>query len=295
MHGIGNDYVYIDCFKEPSIENESVESLSGLAVKMSNRNYGVGSDGLILIKKGDTALFRMMMFNSDGTLAEMCGNGLRCVAKYLYDENYTKSEKSFEIETDAGIKRVEITKTDQENKASMIRLDMGKPILEPNNIPIIWKKKSKHKINEPVINERLPVHGHFLQFTTVSMGNPHCVIFLNDREGLNNLNIKHYGKEIEYLDMFPNRTNVEFVYIKNNEEIFQRTWERGAGETLACGTGASASVVASILNQELEKSKKITVHLKGGDLNIEWDGETDRVYLEGSATRVFDGEWLLTP
>ncbi len=293
MHGIGNDYVYIDCFKETSVLDKSIEDLSELAVKMSNRNYGIGSDGLILIREGKSALFKMTMFNSDGSLAEMCGNGLRCVAKYLYDEDRTKSEKEFDIETDAGIRTVEVTQTDNSNKASMIRLNMGNPILVPDKIPVIWKQKTRNKANEVIINERLPVHGHFLQFTPVSMGNPHCVIFLNDQEGLNNLNIKHYGSEIEYLDMFPKRTNVEFVYIKNKEEIYQRTWERGAGETLACGTGASASVVASILNEELDRNKSITVHLKGGDLNIEWNKEDDNVYLEGTAVRVFDGDWLM--
>lgn len=285
MHGAGNDYVYIDCFKE------KVENPSDLAIKMSNRNYGVGSDGLILIKESnlknnnEKVKFKMEMYNQDGSLSEMCGNGLRCVAKYLYDEKMI-NRKNFDVETGAGILNVEIIETDENDKAKLVRINMGKPILNTKDIPVNWNK-------ETVINEKIPIHGTYLRFTTISMGNPHCIVFIDDEEGLENLHITHYGKEIEYLDIFPNRTNVEFVYVKNDSEIYQRTWERGTGETLACGTGACASVVASVLNGYVDRKKVITNHLRGGILKIKWSEKDDNVYLEGNAIRVFNGEWLL--
>ncbi len=279
MHAAGNDYVYINCLKE------KVENPSELAKSMSDRHFGIGSDGLILIKKGKSASFKMEMFNPDGTTSPMCGNGLRSVTKYLYDEKMTQDRK-FDIETDAGLRTVEIISVDENNKAKYIRLNMSEPILNAKDIPIIWK-------SDTVINEKLPLHGHYWKFTAVSVGNPHCVIFIDDEEGLRNLNVNQYGREIASIDMFPEGININFVYVKNDSEIYQRTWERGADETLACGTGASASVVACILNGILDRKKQITVHLLGGDLKIEWSEIDNCVYLEGDAVRVFDGTWLL--
>lgn len=280
MNGTGNDYVYIDC------TSESVDDPAGASKIMSNRHYGVGSDGLILIKKGDTTPYKMEMYNADGSRAKMCGNGLRCVAKYIYDE-YMRDDLFFDIETDAGIKQVEITKTSNDNKAELIRINMGEPLLNAEDVPVIWKKAKQ------VINEKLPVHGHYLKFTALSMGNPHCVVFIDDETGLANLNIKHYATEIENLNIFPDGVNVEFIFIKNDSEIVQRTWERGSGETLACGTGACASVIAGILNGDLDRNKTITSRLKGGNLYIHWADADNSVYLEGDAVRVFDGYWLL--
>lgn len=279
MQAAGNDYVYIDCTKE------TVDNPSNLATKMSNRNYGIGSDGLILIKKGNEKVFEMEMYNPDGTLAEMCGNGLRCVVKYLYDEKLV-TDKEIEIKTGAGILTGMVTEVNENDMAESIRINMGKPKLNVKDVPLVWK-------GDKAINQKLPVHGTYMHFTALSMGNPHCVIFLADKDGLQNLNIKHYGKEIENLDIFPNRTNVEFACVKNDGEVYQRTWERGTGETLACGTGASAVVVAGILNGLLDRNKIITNNLKGGTLKIEWSEKDDCVYLEGNAIRVFNGDWLL--
>ncbi len=289
MHGAGNDYVYIDCMKEKAVDSMTKPELSILAKRLSNRNYAIGSDGLILIKEGNKAEYMMEMYNADGSQAEMCGNGLRCVVKYLYDESYERNRDML-IETGSGVLSTAITEVDDNDKVLRVRINMGKPKLKAKDVPVIWKKDADEK---HVIDEKLPVHGHHLMFSAISMGNPHCVIFMADREGLNNLNIKHFGGEIEYLPMFPNRTNVEFVFAKDEVEVYQRTWERGSGETLACGTGACASVVAGILTERLDRSKVITNHLKGGDLMIEWSEADDFVYLEGEAVRVFDGDWLL--
>jgi diaminopimelate epimerase len=289
MQGAGNDYVYIDCMKEKTIASMTKPELSLLAKTLSNRNYAIGSDGIILIKEGNDAEFMMEMYNSDGSQAEMCGNGLRCVVKFLYDERYNHREDML-IETGAGVLSTRITEVNSDDKVTRVNINMGKPKLKAKEIPVIWKKEADDK---HVIDEKLPVHGHHLKFTAVSMGNPHCVIFMADREGLNNLNIKHYGGEIEMLEMFPNRTNVEFVYAESDVEVYQRTWERGSGETLACGTGACASIVAGVLTDRLNRRKVILNHLKGGELMVEWSEADDCVYLEGEAVRVFDGEWLL--
>ncbi len=270
MHGIGNDYVYINCFEE------TVDNPNDLAIKISDRHFGVGSDGLILIKPSEKAPFKMDMYNADGSQSEMCGNGLRCVAKYLYDKGMIKQDQ-FDIETGAGVLKINITPNN--GKADLIEINMGKPILEASKIPM-------NQYSGNVINEKLTIHDRTFSFTAVSMGNPHCVIFLD--EDINQFPVEKYGPTIENHPLFPKRVNVEFVQIKSPTEVFQRTWERGSGETLACGTGASAVLVAGVLNNKSER--QILNHLKGGDLYLKWD-EDNYVYLKGSATFVFEGEW----
>jgi len=273
MHGAGNDYIYIEDFKQ------DITTPSKLAIEMSNRNFGVGSDGLILILKSKTADFKMRMFNSDGSESEMCGNGIRCFAKYVYDHKLTDKDK-IDIETGGGIKHLELKI--KNSKVDSVKVDMGEPILQRERIPMI---------GEPgmVINENLHLpDGVTFSITSLSMGNPHAVIFVEDAE---NFPVAKYGPIIENLNLFPNRTNVEFVQILSGKEVIQRTWERGAGETMACGTGASAVTVAGVLTKQTER--KITVHLKGGDLKTEWNEKSNHVFLTGPAVEVFKGEWLL--
>ncbi len=272
MHGIGNDYVYINCFEE------KVDDPEKLAAAISNRHYGVGSDGLILIKAGDKTAFRMDMYNADGSYSEMCGNGLRCVAKYIYDNRMT-DQSIFDIETGAGILQIQIYP--KEGEAELIEINMGQPILEAKDIPMT-------QFSGRVINESIQVLDRTFHFTAVSMGNPHCVIFLD--EDINSFPVEQYGSVIEHHSFFPNRVNVEFVNIISPQEVAQRTWERGSGETLACGTGAAAVQVAGVLNNLTERA--VINHLKGGDLHLKWD-EMDHVYLKGPATKVFDGQYCL--
>jgi len=273
MHGLGNDYVYINCF------DEQVENVEKLAIEMSDRHFGVGSDGLILIKPGKKRLIRMDMYNADGSWSEMCGNGLRCVAKYVYDKGMVDND-SFDIETGAGILAVKVFP--ENKKAKLIEINMGKPILEAEKIPIL-------QFSGQVINEEIEVLDRNFAFTAVSMGNPHCVIFINDDENLDKFPVEKYGHVIERHPIFPNRVNVEFVKVISHNEVKQRTWERGSGETLACGTGASAVLVASLLNQKTDR--EILNHLTGGDLHLRWD-EAGDLYLKGPATTLFEGHWL---
>jgi diaminopimelate epimerase len=268
IHGLGNDYIYVNCLEEEVDEPEE------LAKQLSNRHFGVGSDGLILVMPSDKADFRMRIFNVDGSEAEMCGNGIRGFAKYVYD--YGLSKKKLRIETLAGIINLEIIKTEN-NKVSLVKVDMGEPILEREKIPMLGKPGR-------VINERLKLKDRLVRGTCVSMGNPHCVIFVNNLK----LDIKEIGSRIEHADSFPRRTNVEFVQVLKKEEIKMRVWERGVGETLACGTGACAAVVASVLNRKT--GRNVTVHLKGGELKIEWSEEDNHVYMTGPAEYVFRGE-----
>ncbi len=271
MHGTGNDYIYIDATKN------KIKNPEKLAVTMSNRNYGVGSDGIILILNSDTADFQMRMFNSDGSEAEMCGNGIRCFVKYVYDHGLT-TKKELDIETLAGIKKLHLhTKN---SKVDTVMVDMGEPILQRERIPMT---------GEPgmVIDETLPLNdGARFEITSVSMGNPHVIIFVEDIE---NFPVAKYGPLIENHDLFPKRTNVEFVQIINSKEVIQRTWERGAGETLACGTGASAVTAACVLNKKTER--EILIHLRGGDLETRWDEGTNHIFLSGPAVEVFKGTW----
>jgi diaminopimelate epimerase len=272
MHGLGNDYVYLDCFAQPAPLDPN-----GLAVRMAKPHFGIGSDGLILIMKSKTADFRMRMFNSDGSESEMCGNGIRCFAKYVYDRKITSKDR-IDIETKGGIKHL-VLKI-KNNKVESVKVDMGEPILQREKIPMIGDPGM-------VINENLHLpDGVTFSITSVSMGNPHVVIYVEDAE---NFPVMKYGPIIENFNLFPNRTNVEFVQILNPKEVIQRTWERGAGETMACGTGASAVTVAGVLTKQTER--KITVHLKGGDLRTEWNEKNNHIFLTGPAVEVFKGEW----
>ncbi len=271
MNGIGNDYVYVNCFEE------KVENPAELARFVSDRHFGVGSDGLIMICPSDVADFRMEMYNADGSQAEMCGNGIRCVGKYVYDYGLTKKTE-ITVETLAGIKN--LTLTIKDGKAEMIRVNMGSPILEASKIPVIAGKS-------PVVKETIKVCGKAYEMTCVSMGNPHAVIFIND---VKNLDIQSIGPFFENHSAFPRRVNTEFVEILDRQNVNMRVWERGAGETWACGTGACATAVACILNGLTEE--EINVHLLGGDLKIKWDRKENLVYMTGPATTVFDGELL---
>ena len=273
MHGLGNDYVYMDAI------NQDIKDRNELAKFVSDRHFGIGSDGLILIDKSDKADFKMQMFNSDGTEAEMCGNGIRCVGKFVYDKGLTDKE-TITIETLAGIKTLKLTIED--GKMKLARVDMGEPILEPEKIPVIAKET-------PVKNLKLKAEDKEFTFTCVSMGNPHAVTFI--KEDVNKFDICKYGKILEIDKAFPKRSNIEFINVVDDHTLKMRVWERGAGETLACGTGACASVVSAILNGYT--LREVTVHLLGGDLSINWNETDNHVYMTGPATTVFEGqiEW----
>lgn len=269
MEGLGNDYVYINCFEE------TVDDPERVAIKVSNRHFGVGADGLILIKPSKIADFCMDMYNADGSKAEMCGNGIRCVAKYVYDYGLT-DKTNISIETLAGIKYLDLQIED--NKVKMVTVNMGAPELVPAKIPV----KSTKDI---LVNEPIAVGGNTYNMTCVSMGNPHCVIFVEDTEVVP---LEEIGPQFEKHEWFPNRINTEFIQVIDRKTVNMRVWERGTGETLACGTGACASTVACILNGLTEE--EITLHLLGGDLLVRWDREKNLVYMTGPATVVFDGE-----
>lgn len=270
MQGLGNDYVYVNCFKE------KIENPSEMAVKVSDRHFGIGSDGLILIKPSEVADFEMEMYNADGSRGEMCGNGIRCVAKYVYDYGLT-DKTSISVETLGGIKYLDLTV--EHGKVTLVKVDMGTPILKPELIPIVAK-------GENVIDEPIMVGGKEYHMTGVSMGNPHDVIFMDD---IKNLEIEKIGPLFENHERFPNRINTEFVNVIDRHTAQMRVWERGSGETLACGTGACAVAVACILNGLTENT--VTVKLLGGDLQIEWDREKNTVYMTGPAEVSFDGVW----
>lgn len=274
MEGIGNDYVYIDARKS------APRNLKKLAQQMSDRHFGVGSDGLILIRKSrvKAAKYRMQMLNADGSESEMCGNGLRCVAKYLFDRKL-ESSNEFPIETGAGVLKVKITA--KNGLASKVQINMGQPILERVDIPMTGKKKGH------VVGETIKIKGKSYKFTAISMGNPHCIIFVN-KPASDEL-VHTVGPLIENHKLFPNRTNVEFVYKESDKILQQRTWERGAGETLACGTGASAVVVAAHLNGVT--GRKVKIKLLGGDLQMHWNESDNCVYKTGPAREVFTGVW----
>ncbi len=271
MHGLGNDYVYMDAIHQ-HIENEST-----LAQFVSNRNFGIGSDGLILICKSEKADFKMRMFNSDGSEAEMCGNGIRCVGKFVYDKGLTQKTE-ITIETLAGIKTLQLNV--KEGKVETVKVDMGEPILEPNEIPVISEEK-------PVKNLKLKAEDKEFVFTCVSMGNPHAITIV---ENTKEFDVEKYGKVLEVDKAFPNKTNVEFIEIVDKNNIKMRVWERGAGETLACGTGACASVVACVLNNLTERN--VNVELLGGKLEIEWNKNDNHIYMTGPAVTVFEGELI---
>ncbi len=271
MHGLGNDYVYMDAI------HQHIEKESSLAQFVSNRHFGIGSDGLILICKSDVADFKMRMFNADGSEAEMCGNGIRCVGKFVYDKGLT-NKTQVTIETLAGIKILQLNV--ENGKVKTVKVDMGEPILEPKKIPVISEEK-------PVRNLELKAEDKKFKFTCVSMGNPHAITIVDNTK---EFDVERYGKQLEIDKAFPNKTNVEFIEIVDKNHIKMRVWERGAGETLACGTGACASVVACVLNKLTENI--VNVELLGGTLEIEWNREDNHVYMTGPAVTVFEGELL---
>ncbi|MDO5591061.1 MAG: diaminopimelate epimerase [Lachnospiraceae bacterium] len=276
MQGLGNDYVYVNCLKE--IIKNPVE----VAKFVSDRHFGIGSDGLIMICPSKVADFEMQMYNADGSRGEMCGNGIRCVAKYVYDYGLT-DKTSISVETLGGIKYLDLQVED--GKVSMVKVDMGSPVLAPKQIPIV----PEHEEDTQVVDVPLEVEGAMYHMTGVSMGNPHAVIYVDDVQGLD---LPKIGPSFENHKRFPKRINTEFVHVIDRKTVKMRVWERGSGETLACGTGACAVAVSCILNGLTED--KVTVKLLGGDLLIEWDKEADKVYMTGPAKVVFDGEIDLT-
>jgi len=273
LHGTGNDYIFIDSIKN----NLAGKDLAALSRSMSDRHFGIGSDGIILILPSEKADFRMRMFNSDGSESAMCGNGIRGFGKYVFDRGLVAS-KDVTIETDSGIKILNLMVED--GKVTGARVDMGIPLLDRAEIPM--KGTAGKVIDEPIAL----VDGTVLKLTAVSMGNPHAVIFVDDTK---KFNVEKYGREIEHSPLFPERTNVEFVTLSGKDEVIQRTWERGAGETLACGTGASAVCVASNLTGRT--GRKIVSHLSGGDLTLDWNEQSGHLFMTGPAVEVFSGEW----
>lgn len=272
MEGLGNDYVYVNCFEE------QVGNPSELAVRVSDRHFGIGSDGLILIRPSEAADFCMDMYNADGSRSEMCGNGIRCVGKYVYDYGLT-DQTHITVETLAGIKYLDLHTED--GKVKLVTVNMGAPELRSCQIPVVSDK-------ERLVREPIVVQGKRYEMTCVSMGNPHCVVFVEDTASFP---LEEVGPGFEHHEVFPNRVNAEFIQILDRKSVNMRVWERGTGETLACGTGACASAVACVLNGLTEN--EITLHLLGGDLQVKYDQEADLVYMTGPARVVFDGELYL--
>lgn len=271
MHGIGNDYIYVNGFEE------KIEDPQAWSIKWSDRHKGIGSDGLVVIQPSDKADFKMTMLNADGSEAEMCGNASRCIAKFVYDKGLT-DKTTVTLETLAGIKVLNLF-LDGKNQVETVTVDMGEPILKNSEIPTAIEKS-------PVINELVKFSDSIeYAITCVSMGNPHAVIFT---KYIHLLDLPKIGPIIENSSIFPRKTNVEFIEVVSSDRIKMRVWERGSGETQACGTGACASVVAGVLNNKC--SRKTTVELLGGNLTIEWREEDNRVYLTGTAETVFEGE-----
>ncbi len=270
MHGCGNDYVYINGF------TEHIEDKVSFVKAVSDRHFGVGGDGAIFINPSEIADFEMEMYNADGTRAEMCGNGIRCVAKYVYDKGLT-DKTSITIESFGKVKVIELTV--ENNEVTQVRVNMGKPILKASEIPVVSQK-------EPVVKEKIVVKDKEYEMTCVSMGNPHAVVFIDD---VTNLEIEAVGPYFENHEAFPNRTNTEFVKVKDRNTVQMRVWERGTGETLACGTGCCATLVACVLNGLTDR--KATIEVLGGKIQVEWDEESDCVFMTGPATIVFEGEF----
>ena len=271
MHGAGNDYVYVNCFTQPSPKNPAE-----VAIAISHRRFGVGADGLILVEPSDVADARMRMFNADGSESEMCGNGIRCVAKLVHDHGICRRD-NLRIETGAGILSLDLKI--RNGLAELITVDMGEPIIAPDRVPTTLA-------TEPVVELPVEFSGHTLNVTCVSMGNPHCVTFVPSATDELVLGL---GQKIENDSRFPRRTNVEFIEVLSRSELRQRTWERGSGETWACGTGASAVCVAGVLTGRTER--EVLIHLLGGDLRLRWDEATNHVFLTGGAVEVFSGSW----
>ena len=272
MHGLGNDYVYVNCFEE------QVENPAETARLVSDRHTGIGSDGLILICPSEIADFQMVMYNADGSRAQMCGNGIRCVGRYVHDRGLT-DKTTLTVETLGGIKTLQLHLED--GKAVSVTVDMGEPVLEPARIPVL-------AAGDRAVNLPLEAAGQTWQVTCVSMGNPHAVVFVDDPAALP---LEQLGPQFENHPLFPERINTEFVRVDGPEELTMRVWERGAGETQACGTGACASAAAAVLTGNCKPA--VTVHLPGGDLKIHWNRQNNHIFMTGPATFVFDGETII--
>ena len=285
MHGCGNDYIYFDCTKEDFPGGAEGEKQA--AIKLSDRHFGIGGDGIIIIKKGTKADFEMVMYNADGSRSQMCGNGIRCVGKYVYDAGYTKGlgnagVREFTAESMGAVKILKVEEGEPGDKVTKLSVDMGSPILEAAKIPVALE-------GGRVIQHPLTIAGVVYKTTCVSMGNPHAVVFIDKKPS--EFPVTEIGPLFENDKFFPERTNTEFAYVENRRTIWMRVWERGTGETLACGTGTCATVVAAILNGLVDAGEKITVHLLGGDLEIQWSGdENDSVFMTGPAETVFNGD-----
>ncbi len=276
MHGLGNDYIFVNCFEEKVVGPER------LSLVISDRHRGIGADGLILICPSDIADVKMRIFNADGSEAQMCGNGIRCVAKYAYEHKLVKSKKpSMTVETGRGVLTLGL-EIDKKDKVEKVSVNMGQPILEPAKIPVALKGNS-------VIDAAIDVSGQRMLMTCVSMGNPHAVFFVDDLEGVN---LEKLGPIIENHKLFPQRVNAHFVRVNSQNEFSMRTWERGSGITLACGTGACACCAAAVLTNRC--GRKVTAHLPGGDLQLNWLQEDNCVYMTGPATEVFTGDWPIS-
>ena len=279
MHGCGNDYIYFDCTKNDFPGGAEGEKQA--AIKLSDRHFGIGGDGIIIIKKGTKADFEMVMYNADGSRSQMCGNGIRCVGKYVYDAGYTKG-REFTAESMGAVKILKVEEGEPGDKVTKLSVDMGYPILEAGKIPVALK-------DGKVISYSLTIAGVEYKTTCVSMGNPHAVVFIDKKPS--EFPVCEIGPLFENDKFFPERTNTEFAYVEDRRTIWMRVWERGTGETLACGTGTCATVVAAILNGLVDSGEKITVHLLGGDLEIQWSGnENDSVFMTGPAENVFTGD-----
>ena len=288
MQGCGNDYVYVNGFTEKLSPEEKPEIVRSL----SDRHFGIGGDGVIFINPAEEADFEMEMYNADGSRSEMCGNGIRCVAKYVYDKGLT-DKKDITIVSAGKIKYLKLTvegktATDR-GQVTLVQVNMGNPILAPAEVPVTVEATQETADGPAVVNAPIMVDNTEYHMTCVSMGNPHAIVFMN---GVKDLDIEKIGPKFENHPMFPDRVNTEFIELVDDKTIKMRVWERGAGETLACGTGACASAYASYLNKKT--GKKVLVHLLGGDLQIEYDEEKDTIFMTGPATTVFDGEIDLT-
>ena len=297
MHGCGNDYIYFDCTKSDFPGRAEGEKQA--AIKLSDRHFGIGGDGIIIIKKGTKADFEMVMYNADGSRSQMCGNGIRCVGKYVYDAGYTKGRGSadgreFTVESMGAVKILKVEEGEPGDKVTKLSVDMGCPILEAGKIPVkpVIECSRSECIEitgeSRVISYPLTIGGVEYKTTCVSMGNPHAVVFIDKKPA--DFPVCEIGPLFENDKFFPERTNTEFAYVEDRRTIWMRVWERGTGETLACGTGTCATVVAAILNGLVDAGEKITVHLLGGDLEIQWSGkEADSVFMTGPAETVFEG------
>lgn len=275
MHGCGNDYVYINGIQEQIASDKKPE----LVRRLSDRHFGIGGDGVIFINQGKNAQFEMEMYNADGSRAQMCGNGIRCVAKYVYDYGLT-DKTSITIESFGSVKYLELT-IGSDHKVERVRVNMGAPVLKASDVPVI----SEH---EQAICEDILVNGECYKMTCVSMGNPHAVVFVEGIDDMRSFDLESVGPHFENHERFPERTNTEFVRIIDKNNVQMRVWERGTGETLACGTGCCATAVAAVLNGLTDT--KVNVHVLGGTILCEWDRENNLVYMTGPATTVFDGE-----